>query len=179
MKKQSLILSSYVIIFFFIFYFSLVKSSEKEIKFVYGDTRIGEVKVVDGDTIVLNGKKIRFLGIDAPELKQLCKKKNSQKYKCGEESKKFLKYLSREAKKITCYYEDFDRYGRILGICGYVHNTDFSALMLEHGHAVIYKNYSGWESENYKYWENVAKGNKFGVWQGDFDMPWIWRKKNK
>ena len=28
------------------------------------------LRVVDGDTIVLNGEKIRFAGIDAPEYKQ-------------------------------------------------------------------------------------------------------------
>ena len=30
------------------------------------------LRVVDGDTIVLNGEKIRFSGIDTPELKQTC-----------------------------------------------------------------------------------------------------------
>ena len=30
------------------------------------------LKVIDGDTIVLNGEKIRFSGIDAPEYKQDC-----------------------------------------------------------------------------------------------------------
>ena len=30
------------------------------------------LRVVDGDTIVLNGEKIRFTGIDTPELKQTC-----------------------------------------------------------------------------------------------------------
>ena len=30
------------------------------------------LKVIDGDTIVLNGEKIRFSGIDTPELKQKC-----------------------------------------------------------------------------------------------------------
>ena len=31
------------------------------------------LRVVDGDTIVLNGEKIRFSGIDTPELKQINK----------------------------------------------------------------------------------------------------------
>ena len=31
-----------------------------------------KLRVVDGDTIVLNGEKIRFSGIDTPELKQTC-----------------------------------------------------------------------------------------------------------
>ena len=34
-----------------------------------------EVKVIDGDTISINGEKIRFFGIDAPEINQECKKK--------------------------------------------------------------------------------------------------------
>ncbi len=33
-----------------------------------------ELRVVDGDTIHLNGEKIRFTGIDTPELKQTCVK---------------------------------------------------------------------------------------------------------
>ena len=40
------------------------------------------IKIVDGDTIVLNGEKIRFSGIDAPELKQTCMK-DDQKVFCG------------------------------------------------------------------------------------------------
>ena len=32
------------------------------------------LRVVDGDTIVLNGERIRFSGIDTPELKQTCMK---------------------------------------------------------------------------------------------------------
>ena len=40
------------------------------------------LRVVDGDTIVLNGEKIRFSGIDTPELKQTCLK-DDQKVPCG------------------------------------------------------------------------------------------------
>ena len=40
------------------------------------------LRVVDGDTIVLNGEKIRFSGIDTPELKQTCVK-GDQKIFCG------------------------------------------------------------------------------------------------
>ena len=40
------------------------------------------LKIVDGDTIVLNGEKIRFLGIDTPELKQTCMN-GDQKILCG------------------------------------------------------------------------------------------------
>ena len=40
------------------------------------------LRVVDGDTIVLNGEKIRFTGIDTPELKQTCLK-DDQELDCG------------------------------------------------------------------------------------------------
>ena len=36
------------------------------------------LRVVDGDTIVLNGEKIRFSGIDTPELKQTCMQGNEE-----------------------------------------------------------------------------------------------------
>ena len=32
------------------------------------------LKIIDGDTIILNGEKIRFSGIDTPELQQTCMK---------------------------------------------------------------------------------------------------------
>ena len=52
------------------------------------------VLVIDGDTIILDKKKIRFSGIDAPESffrgkKQICKLE-SRKIFCGEISKKKL-----------------------------------------------------------------------------------------
>ena len=42
--------------------------------FIYTDARAQALKVIDGDTIVIYGKKIRFSGIDTPELKQTCMK---------------------------------------------------------------------------------------------------------
>ena len=53
-----------------------------------------ELKVIDGDTIVLNGDKIRFSGIDTPESyyrgkKQICYDKNIEVF-CGDLSKKIL-----------------------------------------------------------------------------------------
>ena len=47
------------------------------------------LKIVDGDTIVLNGEKIRLSGIDAPELKQTCRK-DEQKVFCGKFAKMLL-----------------------------------------------------------------------------------------
>ena len=47
------------------------------------------LRVVDGDTIVLNGEKIRFSGIDSPELKQTCMN-GDEKVFCGKSAKMLL-----------------------------------------------------------------------------------------
>ena len=47
------------------------------------------LKVIDGDTIILNGEKIRFSGIDTPELKQTCLKDNEE-VGCGMFAKMLL-----------------------------------------------------------------------------------------
>jgi endonuclease YncB( thermonuclease family) len=49
------------------------------------------IKIVDGDTIHLNGEKIRFTGIDTPELKQTCFK-DSVKDPCGVTAKQMKVY---------------------------------------------------------------------------------------
>ena len=58
-KKNLFLVISICLIFFFL---------------TYNDVKSIEVKVIDGDTIHLNGEKIRFTGIDTPELKQNCNK---------------------------------------------------------------------------------------------------------
>ena len=79
MKKLSLTLASLAIVILFSFSFSY--SDEKNII-------KGNAIVVDGDTIKINGKKIRFGGIDAPESyfkgkKQTCIENNKEVF-CGQ-----------------------------------------------------------------------------------------------
>ena len=78
MKKLSLILFSLSILFF-------TNYSQTEEKLIYG-----KAKVIDGDTIKINGQNIRLQGIDAPEMKQSCKDQNNSSYACGQVSKNFL-----------------------------------------------------------------------------------------
>ena len=63
------------------------------------------LRVVDGDTIVLNGEKIRFSGIDTPELKQTCLNGDEKVY-CGKTAKILLiKKIGNEIANCTsnCY----------------------------------------------------------------------------
>ena len=160
MKKRSLSLSSLI----FILFITSITNSLSEVKKIIK----GTAKVIDGDTIKINGKKIRLFGIDAPEKNQICSK-NSNSYNCGLTSTKFLKEIIKN-EKIECTYKNLDRYGRILGICG-----DINGKMVEFGHAVAYVRYS----KKYLSLQRKAKNEKRGIWSGKFDMPEDWRRKNK
>ena len=63
MNKIILSLSSILILFF-------AGQLHSEEKVIYGF-----VKVIDGDSIKIGKESIRLQGIDAPEVKQVCKKK--------------------------------------------------------------------------------------------------------
>ena len=43
----------------------------------------GIARVIDGDTLEVAGTRVRLYGVDAPESKQLCKRRNGEDYACG------------------------------------------------------------------------------------------------
>jgi endonuclease YncB( thermonuclease family) len=97
------------------------------------------LKIVDGDTIVLNGEKIRFSGIDTPELKQTCMN-GDQKVFCGKLAKMLL------VKKIgnktpECIREGKDVYKRTLAEC-FINGESLSAFLVRSGYAFAYRKYS-------------------------------------
>jgi endonuclease YncB( thermonuclease family) len=47
------------------------------------ETLSGQASIVDVDTIEIHGQRIRLLGIDAPESRQLCKSASGEPYNCG------------------------------------------------------------------------------------------------
>ena len=72
----------------------------------YLDVKSSEIKVVDGDTIHLNNEKIRFSGIDTPEIEQICNK-NNEVIECGIQAKQLLiKKIGKN--KVKCVKEGVD-----------------------------------------------------------------------
>ena len=142
-------------------------------------TITGKAQVIDGDTIKINGKRIRLFGIDAPELKQSCKNYFSKH--CGKESKRYLEMIIGDS-QITCFYNDKDKYGRILGVCQYLGMKindpfyDINGWMVRFGQAYAYIRYS----KRYLKAEIEAKKSRLGLWCcGKKQTPEEWRKKNK
>ena len=70
---------------------------------------------MDGDTIHLNGEKIRFTGIDTPELKQTCLKEGV-KDPCGATAKQILiDKIGND--NVECISDGKDQYKRTLAEC--------------------------------------------------------------
>ena len=138
----------------------------------YGKTIYGKAKIIDGDTIHISNYKIRLHAIDAPEMKQKCTN-NGKKWSCGLESTKFLKNLIGN-EKIRCDINGLDRYNRYIGVC-YKNNIDLNSEMVINGWAIAYTYYS----LDYIKEEKIAKSKKTGIWIGEFEEPYLFRKKNK
>ena len=137
----------------------------------YNDVKSIEVKVIDGDTIHLNGEKIRFTGIDTPELKQTCNKDNKI-IPCGIEARKLLIDKISD-NNVKCKREGKDQYKRTLAEC-FVNNLSLSSYLVRKGYAFAYRKYS----KKFINDEDFAKKNNMGMWSMNFEYPWDWRKKN-
>ena len=137
----------------------------------YNDVKSYEIKIIDGDTIHLNNEKIRFTGIDTPELKQTCNRNNEIIY-CGIQARQLL--INKIGKnKVKCVREGKDQYKRTLAEC-FVNDLSLSRFLVRQGYAFAYRKYSKKFIED----ENFAKNNNMGMWSMKFEYPWDWRKKN-
>ena len=128
------------------------------------------LRVVDGDTIVLNGEKIRFSGIDTPELKQTCLK-DSREVPCGMTAKMLLVKKIGNA-TIECISEGKDNYKRTLAEC-FVDGESLSKFLVRSGYAFAYRKYSTKFIKD----EEFAKANKLGMWAMTFQYPWDFRRR--
>ena len=127
--------------------------------------------MIDGDTIHIGKNKIRLHGIDAPERNQKCFTSNNE-WDCGKESTNSLIGLI-NSRKVSCIILDQDRYKRDIGEC-YINNLNINKWMVQNGWALAYRYYS----KKYVEVENLAKENNIGLWVGEFENPWDFRKKN-
>lgn len=136
----------------------------------------------DGDTLRVirddEELKIRFCGIDAPELKQ----------PLGIESRNYLRSLIHKSDG-TIYVKPIekDRYNRTVAELwipikpDYEQQIHLNTAMVEAGMAYHYQQYSGncESAENLGWAEKIARDEKLGVWNGKHQKPWEFRASNK
>ncbi len=132
----------------------------------------GRPKVIDGDTIELQGQAIRLYGIDAPELGQACMIEE-RTYDCGMVARTALLDLTAGV-AVTCKAVPAEP-GRTAedgrpGRC-FAQGYDLSEGMAYTGWALALREVS----ERYLVFEERAQAAGRGLWKGRFVTPWDWR----
>lgn len=131
------------------------------------ETISAPARVIDGDSLVLDGFKVRLVGIDAPELDQFCQAGEGA-YPCGRRAREHLQALVGIEASVACRSEGEDKYGRMLAEC-FSGSLSLNAQMVRDGWAVSYGDFLWLERE--------ARKAKRGVWIGEFERPDQWRIK--
>ena len=147
-----------VILFIFLatFFLSLAQAVSYEVKFVY-----------DGDTILLsNGDRLRYLGINAPEIDHKFKKDEFMAH-----AARNFNYKLVNGARLRLEYDKQkrDQYGRILAYVFLENGKMVNALLVQKGLAhVMFRN------GNLKYrsfllnCQRKAMKKKLGIWSQDF-----------
>jgi endonuclease YncB( thermonuclease family) len=131
------------------------------------------VRVIDGDSLVVDGTETRLTGIDAPEYRQDCRGADGRIYGCGRLAADTLRRLV-EGAEVTCSSHDTDRYGRAVAQCR-TGSTDIASEMVRLGWAIAIRE----EGIVYLDEEREAKAAKRGMWRGRFETPSAWRARNR
>lgn len=139
---------------------------------VANSTLADSARVIDGDTLEWRGERVRLMGFDAPEIKQTCQRDNVT-WLCGKEARKALAEWIGD-RDVKCEGDERDKYGRLLAHCS-VDGEDIGEWMVSRGLAVAYYQYS----YEYQRAEHGAKSAKVGMWVGEFQKPWDWRKARR
>ncbi len=136
------------------------------------DIIAGPARVIDGDTIEVDGVHVRLFGIDAPEKKQ----------PFGEKAKTNLSTLAyNRTAEADC--RKTDRYRRKVCVV-FVGNKDVGLEQIKVGMAWWYQQYSKEQSRqersDYEQAESLAKRHRYGLWSGPNPTPpWEWRHNGR
>lgn len=130
---------------------------------------VGRARAVDGDTLVLDGRRIRLLGLDAPELHQVCQA-DGREVACGAEALNALAALLDG--RVRCEGTARDRYHRLLAHCRTAKSDeDVGEALVRAGQAINLEGYAAAEAE--------ARKAMRGIWRGPFEEPARWRREGR
>ena len=135
------------------------------------DRLTGPALVIDGDTIIVAGERVRLHGIDAPELEQTfwCR---GQNLPCGAMALAAIEALTAGV-TLRCEVVERDQHGRLVAKCFTPDGIDIGRRLVSAGWALAYRRYS----MDYVDAEDEARKAGRGMWRGGFMMPWVWRAR--
>lgn len=129
----------------------------------------GSVRVINADTLMMNGYYIRLYGIDGPEPDQTCANKTGRSYHCGRVAATWLRDWLMD-NQVECRIMQQDKNGNMVGTCS-LGQYDIGAALVNAGWAVAYTKYT----DIYVPYQQEAMRRRDGLWQGKFYMPADWR----
>lgn len=131
-----------------------------------GEVR-GLADVIDGDSMVIDGRPVDLYGITAPRFNQQCQA-DEVSWSCGREAARALDRLV-HGHAIVCTPHDANTETAMVARC-MIDGRDVAEAMVERGFAVAWK-----QVEPYATAEQGARALRLGIWRdGDID-PWLWR----
>jgi endonuclease YncB( thermonuclease family) len=130
------------------------------------DSWKGVAQIVDGDTLRIDGVKLRLIDVDAFELDQTCLY-GRRVYSCGLDAVHYLATLIK-GREVACEGDDRDRFGVPQVVC-YVEGFDLGQAMVREGWAVPFI------SHQYDWERDRAQAERRGAWAGRFIYPRYWR----
>ena len=117
-------------------------------------------RVIDGDTIVLDGKEhVRLIGINAPEIQH---RKPVQCF--GSEARDYLKRRL-EGKDVVLKYDRqrLDKYNRTLAYI-YLNHAFINEEMIKNGYAIAYRRFPFKYKKAFVKAEQGAREERLGMW---------------
>ena len=117
-------------------------------------------RVINGDTLQIQGRYFKLYGIDAPEANQTCADKTGRSYNCGRQAALWLKGWIGD-NPLDCRIMQQDKKGNMVGTCA-LGEYDLGAALVNAGWAVAYTKYT----DIYVPYEQQAQLNGNGLWQG-------------
>ena len=127
----------------------------------------GHPRIVDGDTLAFGERRVRLVGIDAPELEQTCIPFGP----CGRETaRRLAAFIGGEI--VTCAGRKRDRFDRLLATCTRGED-EINSWLVARGLARAAR-----EHIDYAALERRARREKLGWWAGTWDDPAEFRERH-
>ena len=137
-------------------------------------TDAGQARVIDGDSLVVRGVRIRILGVDAPESGQFCFAKSQPveqgAWHCGRQAAHALSDAIGD-QKVSCDMTGQGIRKAWLARCS-VGGEDLAQWLAANGWAVPAPDC---KCEVVRSASDHAKAEGLGIWSSAFTMPWDWR----